>query len=215
MILNDISNLREQKTIDESERIHRTPSKIKLFFQFLFFLPRLIIIIPVILFQIIRGILYVRKKMDTFEEEIKTLEDNLDASYDNVTIELVDKDYDKGFAHFRLNRDAFILWVHDLKSQLKLDGSPDDNFEETNWHLHSDFISPNLPIEITFYPDTEKITIDDDYNLFGSPFYFKKLMSEFDLVIKKGESTYVVLDSSDTEMIDEKSTGRIIFEIEF
>lgn len=215
MILKEISNLVEQKKVDEAEKIHRSVSKVKLFFQFLIFLPHLIIAIPMILFQIIRGILYVRKKMDTYEEEIETIENNLDASYDDVSIVLVDYDYDKGFAHFRLNRDAFVLWVHNLKSQLELDDNPDDNFEKTNWHLHSDFISPNLPIEITFYPDTGKLTVDEDYNLFGSPYYFKKLMSEFELVLSRSESTYIVLDSSDTEMINEKSTGRIIFEIQF
>lgn len=215
MILKDIQNLGQQKTSDKTEQEIPSFSKVKLFFQFLLFLPKLLIAIPVILFHIVKGILYIRKNIDIFEEEVERLETNLDASYEDVIIDEIEADYDKGFVHFRLNRDAVILWVHDLKKQLELEENPDEQFTKTNWHLHSDFISPALPLEITFYPDTGKITIDRDYNLFGSPYYFKKLIQEFDTVIDKSENAFIVLDACDTEIIDKTSDGRIIFEIQF
>ncbi len=69
-----------------------------------------------------------------------------------------------------------------------------------------------MPLEITFCPDNGKIVLDENYYLSANPYYYKLLLNEFDEVLSKGEHSYIVLDSNDTDIIDEKSVGRIIFE---
>ena len=81
------------------------PSKGKIIFMIIINIPRLLFVIPVMLFRIAKGIIWVNRNWEKQKIDNEEQEKRLCASYENALISLIESDESKGYAYRRAPQD--------------------------------------------------------------------------------------------------------------
>ena len=146
-----------------------------------------------------------KQNMEVYKEEnIKVTSD-----YNDETQTLV----------FVMNYDAFIKFLLQMnrlieeRSNYKMYGFPYRKFNDSDagYHIHSDFIFPDLDYELTIgISNNELFKLDKGDSIWASSSTWKKAVNLWWEVVKERRPKAIVLDNSLTEWCTPDSTGRFI-----